>query len=132
MKRCGTSLTRSGLPRVDGSRPCLVRALMRRTPITCMLTWRRMERAIVIASANDAPLVRRLPFQRQPHRLPARHRALDRNGSLEIDARLRRRRVHGRGAGREVIEPGAGLVAERAPEIPDRPVACGVAAEKRA
>jgi hypothetical protein len=53
MKRCEMSLTRSALPRADGSRPSLVQAPMRRTPITCMLTWRCMAQVIVIASAND-------------------------------------------------------------------------------
>src|SRR6266566_1413756 len=53
MKRCETSSTRSGLRHADGSRPCLVRALTRRTQITCMLIWRRTEQVIVIASANS-------------------------------------------------------------------------------
>src|SRR5260370_1335436 len=55
MKRCETSSTRSGRRHADGSRPCLVRALTRRTPITCMLIWRRTEQVIVIASANSPP-----------------------------------------------------------------------------
>src|SRR5258708_4229204 len=54
MKLCETSLTRSGLRHADGSRPGLVRALTRRTPITCMLIWHCTEQVIVIASANDA------------------------------------------------------------------------------
>src|SRR5258706_8823279 len=55
MKRCETLLARSGLRHADGSRPCLVRALTRRTPITCMLIWHCTEQVIVIASANVAP-----------------------------------------------------------------------------
>src|SRR6267154_1285799 len=55
MKRCETSLTRSRLRHADGSRPCLVRALTRRTPITCMLIWHCTEQVIVIASVNVAP-----------------------------------------------------------------------------
>src|SRR5262249_39831834 len=55
MKRCETSLTQSGPRHADGSRPCLVRALMRRTPTTCMLIWRCTEQVIVIAFANNAP-----------------------------------------------------------------------------
>ena len=72
-----------------------------------------------------------LSLERQAHWPAGRDGALDRDRRFEIDARLGRRGVDGRLAGSEVIEPGAGLVAERSPEIADRPVARGVAAEER-
>src|SRR5712691_5804174 len=81
-------------------------------------------------SRNVKRLVLLLDLQRQAHGLAGRHRALDGDGGLEIDTGLLRRAMNGRRAGREVIEPGARLVAERAPEIADRPIARGVAAEK--
>src|SRR5262249_39197061 len=49
-----TSLTRSGLRHADGSRPCLVRVLTRRTPIICMLMW-HCGKVIVTVSANNPP-----------------------------------------------------------------------------
>src|SRR6516164_4861395 len=69
-------------------------------------------------------------LQRQPHRLPGSRRALDGDGRLQIDARLLRRGMDRGRAGCEMIEPGPRLVAEWAPEIADRPIARGVAAEK--
>ena len=66
----------------------------------------------------------------RPDRLAGRHRALDRDGRFQVDPGLLGRGVNGRRSGREMIEPGARLVAERAPEIAHRPVARGVAAEE--
>src|SRR6266702_858831 len=65
------------------------------------------------------------------HAPAGRHRALDGDGGFQVDAGLLGRGVDRRRAGCEMIEPGAGLVAERPPEIPDRPVTGGIAAEKR-
>src|SRR5262249_5029700 len=70
-------------------------------------------------------------LQRQPYRLAGGGRALDGDGRFQIDARLLGRGMDRVRASREMIEPGAGLVAERAPEIADRPIARGIAAEKR-
>src|SRR6267143_1398815 len=53
MKRCETSLTRSGPRRADGSRPYLVQAPMPRTLIICTSTSRCTEQVIAIASVND-------------------------------------------------------------------------------
>src|SRR5262249_40170485 len=69
-------------------------------------------------------------LQRQAHCLPGGGRALDGDRRFQIDARLLRRGMDRGRAGREMIEPGARLIAERAPEISDRPIARGVAAEK--
>src|SRR6185503_8609266 len=69
-------------------------------------------------------------FERQSHRLSGSHRALDCDSGLEVHACLLRCRVDGGGAGDEMIEPGARFVAERTPEITNRPVAGGIAAEK--
>src|SRR5262249_15481605 len=69
-------------------------------------------------------------LQRQAHRLAGGGRALDGDGRFQIDARLLRRGMDRGRASREMIEPGARLVAERAPEIANRPIARGIAAEK--
>src|ERR1051325_11722752 len=54
-------------------------------------------------------------LQRQAHRVAGRDRALDRDGRLQVHARLLGRGVDSGRAGRQMIEPGAGLVAERSP-----------------
>src|SRR5262249_10657504 len=69
-------------------------------------------------------------LQRQAHRLLGRGGAFDGDRRLQIDARLLGRGMDRGRAGREMIEPGARLVAERTPEIADRPIARGIAAEK--
>src|SRR5215469_330664 len=59
----------------------------------------------------------------QPHRLPGLDRALDGVSRFQVEHRLIRRGMHARPAGREEVEPSTRFVAERAPEITDRPVA---------
>src|SRR5262249_57910527 len=84
-----------------------------------------------VKPGNDSgSLVLLFHLQRQAHRLAGGGSALDGDRRFQIDARLLRRGMDRGRAGREMIEPGARLVAERTPELADRPIACGVAAEK--
>src|SRR4051794_22956080 len=53
-----------------------------------------------------------LRLQRQADRLAGCHRAFDGDGRFQVDAGLLGRGVNGRRPGRQVIEPGARLVAE--------------------
>src|SRR5207248_7387716 len=85
--------------------------------------------SVGIRGVTEAALL--LHLQRQPHRLAGRGRALNRDRCFQIDARLLRRAMDRWRSGGEMIEPGARLVAERAPEIADRPIASAIAAEKR-
>src|SRR5215470_12487471 len=64
---------------------------------------------------NDSSLLNPLLFhlQRQPHGLAGGGRALDGDRRFQIDARLLGRGMDRGRAGREMIEPGARLVAER-------------------
>src|SRR5688500_13582214 len=71
-----------------------------------------------------------LRLEGHPYWFAGDHRSLNGHRRLGVDAGLLGRGVRGGGAGHEVIKPGAGLIAERAPEVPQRPVTGGVAAEE--
>src|SRR5262249_61944480 len=64
-----------------------------------------------------------LHLQRQAYGLAGSRRPLDSNRRLQINPRLLRRGVDRRGAGCEMVEPSARLVAERSPEIAAPPIA---------
>src|SRR5689334_20182055 len=61
--------------------------------------------------------------QRQGHRHADAHRVLDAERRLEGRTRVLRGRESARPTGGEMIEPGARLVCDRAPELAERPVA---------
>ena len=89
---------------------------------------RRHVRFVPIADISHilpGPLAAAIPALAliQPHRLPGLDRALDGVSRFQVEHRLIRRGMHARPAGREEVEPSTRFVAERAPEITDRPVA---------